>query len=248
VAKNKGGVGADRFYRSWATGKGLCAFAASVAETDLQIFAERDLSAEADAAVRRVRRDIELYAAAHAGFVESLEPLAADAGAPGPVQRMCEAGAAYGVGPMAAVAGAVAEWVGLALLGRTRQVIVENGGDVFFATDEPPVFGLYAGEASPFTGRVRFAPREMTRGGVCTSSGTVGHSLSFGGADAVVAVSGDTVQADAAATAIGNTIRSARDVQAAAEAEQERRRLDGVLIALDDALGVWGAIEILEGV
>lgn len=240
-------AGADRFYRSWATGKGLCEFRASVAETDLQVFADHALSAEAEAAIRRVRRDIERYAVAHGGFVESLAPLHAAPGAPEAVRKMCEAGAAYGVGPMAAVAGVVAECVGRDLLSESRQVIVENGGDIFFRTDEPPVFGLYAGERSPFTGRVKFTTRGVTEGGVCTSSGTVGHSVSFGAADAVVAVARDTALADAAATAIGNAVRGAEDVQKAVEVERERGLLDGVLIALGAALGIWGAVEIVEG-
>ena len=240
-------LGKDRFYRAWASGKGLCAFEAAVGETDLQIFADFPLPAEADAAIRRARRDIELYAVGHDGFIGSLEPLEVLPGAPDIVRKMCEAGWLYGVGPMAAVAGVVAEYVGRDLLGRSSQIIVENGGDVFFTMSEPPTFGLYAGKHSPFTGKVRFAPSEMTEGGVCTSSGTVGHSISFGHADAVVALANNTALADAAATAIANSIRSAEDVQPAIDAEKERGILEGGLIAIGDALGAWGSITILEG-
>jgi len=240
-------LGKGRFYRSWATGKGLCEFQVTVSESDLQVFAECPLAAETEAAVRRIRRDIELYAAEQDGFLESLRPMAAKLGAPEPVRRMCEAGAQYGVGPMAAVAGVVAEFVGRDLLHHSRQVIVENGGDIFFQTAEPPTFGLFAGPASPFTGTVRFRPCDVTTGGVCTSSGTVGHSLSLGRADAVVALAHDAALADAAATAIGNTIRTPADVAAAIEIEQERGLLNGLLIAIRETLGAWGALEIVEG-
>ena len=240
-------LGEDRFYRAWASGKGLCAFGAVLGETDLQIFADFPLPAEADAAIRRARRDIELYAAGHDNFIATLEPMDALPGAPAVVQKMCEAGRLYGVGPMAAVAGVVAECVGRDLLVRSSQIIVENGGDIFFTTTEPPTFGLYAGKHSPFTGKVRFAPSEMTEGGVCTSSGTVGHSISFGHADAVVVLARNTALADAAATAIANCIRSAEDVQPAIDIEKERGILEGGLVAIGDALGAWGAIEILEG-
>lgn len=239
--------GNERFYRSWATGKGLCEFQITVSESDLQVFADRPLEVETEAAIRRVRRDIELYAAAQDGFIESLRPITAAPGAPEPVRRMCEAGAQYGVGPMAAVAGVVAEFVGRDLLQYSRQVIVENGGDIFFQTAEPPSFGLFAGEASPFTGSVRFRPRAITAGGVCTSSGTVGHSLSFGRAGAVVVLARNAALADAAATAIGNTIRTAADVAKVIEIEEERRLLDGVLIAIGEVLGAWGELEIIEG-
>ncbi len=211
------------------------------------MFADRLLVAETEAAVRRVRRDIELYAAAHDGFLSALRPMKALLGAPAAVRRMCESCALYGVGPMAAVAGTVAEFVGRDLLGHSRQVIVENGGDIFFRTDEPPTFGIYAGTGSPFTGCVRFAPKDMTEGGVCTSSGTVGHSLSFGRADAVVVLARDTALADAAATAICNGIHTPEDVQAAIDVEQERGLVDGLLIAIGQTLGAWGALEIVEG-
>ncbi|MFO7899269.1 MAG: UPF0280 family protein, partial [Planctomycetota bacterium] len=107
--------------------------------------------------------------------------------------------------------------------------------------------GLFAGKGSPFSGQLRFRPRDLTEAGVCTSSGTVGPSRSFGRADAVVAVARDTALADAAATAVGNRIHSAEDVQRAVDMERERAALDGLLIAFGKALGVWGAIEIVEG-
>lgn len=240
-------LGKERFYRSWASGKGLCGFTATVAETDLQIFADFAMPAEAEAAVRRVRRDIELYAAGHDSFLPSLKALNALPGAPEVVRQMCEASALYAVGPMAAVAGAVAEYVGRSLLERSSQVIVENGGDIFFKTDEPPVFGLYAGKRSPFTGRISFIPRGIVAGGMCTSSGRVGHSLSFGRADAVTVLARTSALADAAATAIANTVRGAEDVQRAIDVEKERGIVDGGLIAIGDTLGAWGSLEIMEG-
>ena len=240
-------LGKERFYRSWASGRGLCGFTATVAETDLQIFADLAMPGEAEAAVRRVRRDIELYAVGHDGFLMSLKALEALPGAPNVVRQMCEAGSLYAVGPMAAVAGAVAEYVGRSLLERSTQVIVENGGDIFFKTDKPPVFGLYAGKRSSFTGRISFTPRGIVAGGVCTSSGTVGHSISFGRADAVAVLARTSALADAAATAIANTIRDAKDVQRAIDVEKERGIVDGGLIAIGDTLGAWGSLEIMEG-
>jgi len=239
--------GEERFYRAWAVGAGLSRFDVVVAETDLQIFAEQPLTDETNAAVRRARRDVEFYAATHDGFLVSLKPVTADPGAPEIVKRMCSAGAQYGVGPMAAVAGAVADFVGRELLRHSRQVIVENGGDVFFQTDEPPICGLYVGEHSPFTGRVRFRPLEMDYGGVCTSSGTVGHSLSFGQADGVVIVARDPILADAAATAICNSVHTEADVALAIEREKESGLVDGGLIAIGTTLGAWGSVEIIEG-
>jgi ApbE superfamily uncharacterized protein (UPF0280 family) len=99
------------------------------------------------------------------------------------VREMADATREVGVGPMAAVAGAIAESVGKELLPYSDEVIVENGGDIFLKTSKERFIGVYAGK-SKFTKKIAFSilPDE-TPLGVCTSSGTVGHSLSFGYAD-----------------------------------------------------------------
>ena len=116
---------------------------------------------------------------------------------------MVKAGKNAGVGPMAAVAGAIAEHVGLGLLKSTNHVIVENGGDIFIKTDAPLTVGIFAGKSSLSLRigiRLSGGPKPMA---VCTSSGTVGHSLSLGRADAVCVAADSCAIADAAATAIG---------------------------------------------
>ena len=117
------------------------------------------------------------------------------------------------VGPMAAVAGAIAEHVGKELLPFSREVIVENGGDIFLRIIKARSIGVYAGETSPFSGKIglEISP-EQTPLGICASSGTVGHSLSFGGSDACIVLSHSTALADAAATAIANLIGYADDI------------------------------------
>jgi len=93
---------------------------------------------------------------------------------------MASAGEKAGVGPMAAVAGAIAEHVGIDLLGHTHEVVVENGGDVFFKTNGPVTIGIFAGNSPVSLGMgLRVYPGKKPLS-VCTSSGTVGHSLSFG--------------------------------------------------------------------
>ena len=236
-----------RTYRDWGSGRRLVSYEVTLVETDLRLSTRRNLAAKARQSVRRQRGVIERHIAERPAFLTSLAPLPVPRDAPFLIRSMYRAARACGVGPMAAVAGAVAEYVGRSLLERSGQVIVENGGDIFFKTHEPPTFGLYAGKHSSFTGRVRFAPTDLTSGGVCTSSGTVGHSMSFGRADAVTVLAKNVALADAAATAIANTIRSAEDVQKAIDAEKERGVLDGGLIAIGDTLGAWGALEIVEG-
>jgi len=236
-----------RFYRDWVQGAGLCSFQVVERESDLMIRARRELAQRARELLAGARAEIELEIARNRAFAESLSAVPMPP-APGPVVRaMIAAGRAYDVGPMAAVAGAVAQAVGEGLLRWSPEVIVENGGDVFLKMDRAVELGLYAGEGSPFSGTLRL--RVETEGGalgVCTSSGTVGHSLSFGRADAVTAVAADAALADAAATAIANRVLSVDDVGRVLGEEQERGLLKGLLVIIGKRMGAFGAVALAQ--
>jgi hypothetical protein len=133
--------------------------------------------------------------------------------------------------------------VGRELLKKSREVIVENGGDIFLSTKKGRLVAVFAGD-SPLSGRIalKISPGEV---GVCTSSGTVGHSLSFGKADAVVVVSPDTLLADAAATALGNRVRSEEDIKKALHFAQEIPGIKGVVVVKGEKLGAWGEVELV---
>ena len=248
-----------RTYREWVKRAGLASFTVSVGESDLLIRARKDLSAQAEAALRHVRAEIESEIARVPEFETSLTPLPCPLGEPpggtakqrlavgAPVRWMYEAAERCGVGPMAAVAGAVAQVVGEALLEDSPEIIVENGGDIYARLDRPIEVGLFAGERSPFTGKLRLRIDGSGRPlGICTSSGTVGHSLSFGKADAVVAVAPDATLADAAATAICNRVKTPQDVAAVLESDKEHALLDGLLICLENKIGAWGNVKLAQ--
>ena len=147
---------------------------------------------------------------------------------------------------MAAVAGAVAEYVGRELLNFSSEVIVENGGDIFLKNLERRVVGIYTGKA-PFTGKIALQIEpEDTPLGVCTSSGTVGHSLSFGRADAAIVLSPSTPLADAAATAIGNLVTEEDDIYRGIEFAKGIEGLKGVAIIKDDKMALWGEINLVR--
>lgn len=233
-----------RTYRDWVKDKDLISFAVVVKETDLHIRARHDLTAEALAATRRYRADLESYIKSHPIFLTTLKPFEVEQDAPPIVREMADATREVGVGPMAAVAGAIAESVGKELLPYSDEVIVENGGDIFLKTSKERFIGVYAGK-SKFTKKIAFSilPEE-TPLGVCTSSGTVGHSLSFGYADAVIVFSPSTSLADAAATAIGNRVRIPEDIPEALEFAQSVNGLRGVAIIKGDNMGLWGQIRL----
>jgi len=237
--------GAERSYRSSMRPEGLVRFDVAAGETDLVCFAEADFSGEVHSLVTALRRDLEAYASAHAGFLEALEPLPAGRGAPEIAKRMCDAAGAWGVGPMAAVAGAFAEMVGERLAERSGEVIIENGGDIYLSSARERRVALFAGDDSPFAGAAVLVRPESGIRGVCTSSGTVGHSLSFGAADAVAAFAGSAAFADAAATAICNRLRTPADVEAVVEEERKRGALSGLVVIMDETLGAFGAVEFV---
>ncbi len=236
----------ERTYRNRMQAGGLVSFRVVIQETDLWISAERDLSDAARAAARQCRQSLEDYGRRHPQFYESLSPVLTKPDASPLVRSMIEAGAAAGVGPMAAVAGAVAEAVGRTLLGESPQVIVENGGDIFLASREDRIVSIYAGD-SRFSHRLAIRVRAAESPlGLCTSSGTVGHSLSLGRSDAVCVLSPSTALADAAATAAGNLIQGPGDIQRALDFLAALSGVTGALVIVKDKMGAWGVIELTD--
>ncbi|MFH1981382.1 MAG: UPF0280 family protein [Pseudomonadota bacterium] len=236
----------ERTYRRMMHSASLVAFRVVVRETDLLIQAPRDVSVPARESVVRHRGYIESYIARHPAFATTLVPWRDPSPQPAILRRMIAAGEAAGVGPMAAVAGALAEAVGTDLLTMVDAVIVENGGDVFFAVPQEVTAAIYAGD-SPLSMHVgvRIAPG----GGplaLCTSSGTIGHSLSLGKADAVCVLSKDCALADAAATAVGNTIGHAGDIRQALTAGRDIRGVAGIVAIVGPEMGACGEITLVR--
>ena len=234
----------QRFYRSWVQREDLCRFQLVQAESDLLVLCDHHLESEARVALAEVRAELEDYLAEDSTFATSLVPHEPESSAPAVARAMASASRGWDVGPMAAVAGAVAEHVGRRLARSSATVIVENGGDVFAIANEPVRFALYAGADSPFS-NVGFEITPTTGVGVCTSSGRVGPSLSFGCADAVVAIADDALVADAAATAIANQIKRPTDIDSAIRRSQSRPGLRGLLACAGDRLAVWGEFELV---
>jgi ApbE superfamily uncharacterized protein (UPF0280 family) len=237
----------ERFYRYQHHSKtGWFTFQTQYRETDLWIRSREDVRQEALTAVLNYRRQLEHYIAHSPSFLTSLVPLPEDPFAPPLVRRMMEASRTAGVGPMAGVAGAMAQFVAQDLKVLTPAVIIENGGDCYLDIQEEMTVGIYAGPDSPFNGRMalRF-PAARFPLGICTSSGTVGHSLSFGKADAVTVVAKDAALADATATALGNLVQSADTIQKALERAAQVPSIEGVLVIVKDKMGIWGDLELM---
>ncbi|MBR9987031.1 MAG: UPF0280 family protein [Desulfosarcina sp.] len=235
----------ERTYRQRVGSVGLHAFQVVCQETDLMVQADRLLEQETREQVLVCRGQIDGYIQRYPDFAATLEPWQKPVFAPEIVRDMIAAGSAAGVGPMAAVAGAVAESVGRKLLDYSRHVVVENGGDIFIKANGPVVAGIFAGK-SPLNMKMGIkVPRAGDGIGLCTSSGTVGHSLSAGSADAVCVVSHSCALADAAATSIGNRIRSPQDIKTAIGFGKRISGVLGIVVVAGREIGAWGQVELV---
>lgn len=234
-----------RTYREQVDPAGLARFEVVHAETDLLIAADRDLSQEGLAAVKALRRDVDAYVKAHPRFAESLTPVEVEPDAPPIVREMAEAARLASVGPMAAVAGAIAEAVAEALLPHTREVIVENGGDVYLVTRRERVVRVDAG-GSPLSGRValRLAPAPLGVA-VCTSSAKVGPSLSLGSAHAATVVARGGALADAVASMLGNLVHEPADLALAVKRAVAVPGVMGALAIIGEAMAAAGEIALV---
>ena len=236
----------ERFYRKELHPEDLIYYSIKIKESDILICSSKYLKKEATEILKRYRGEIEEYIKRDPLFTHTLKPHEPIPGAPLIVKKMAEAGKKCRVGPMASVAGAIGEFLGLGLLQFTNEVIVENGGDLFIETEKMRKVGIFAGDSAWSNKLVLKISPEDTPLGICTSSGKIGHSLSFGTTDAVVIVSDSAILSDAVATAVGNMVKSPADIQRALQYCRKIGSIRGVIIVKGKNLGIWGDLELEE--
>ncbi|TCO73786.1 UPF0280 family protein [Marinisporobacter balticus] len=235
-----------RFYREYMKPNDFINFTVIEQESDLHISAKCNLDKEAKQYLLKYREEIKDYASLHKDFYTSLIPLESSKNATELIKHMIQASSFAKVGPMATVAGAISQYVGLSLLQYTDEIIIENGGDIFIKTTHKKKILVYAGN-SPFSNKIALSiSPEDTPLGICTSAGKVGHSLSFGRADAIVVLSKDTLLADGVATAIGNMIVTSEDIHKGIAYGKSIEGIEGLLIIIDDKMGTWGNITFVQ--
>ena len=235
---------ADRgVYRVLQEAGDLTYYRISVDETDLSVGTRGLWRREALEAVLEARRQVLAAIGDRPRFRTSLEPLRAHGTETPLIREMLEAGSLASVGPMAAVAGAVAQFVGRRLMELSPEVVVENGGDVFLFGRKSRSVAVVAGE-SPLSGLLSIKVQPGDGVGVCTSSGTVGHSLSFGKADAAMVLARSCALADAAATRLGNLVKDPLQLDAPLHEICAIPGVEGALVIAGDRLGVLGRLEL----
>jgi uncharacterized protein len=213
-------------------------------ETQCTIISDKQQAIQAAIeSIRRNRQELDLYVRANPKFLHTLKPITAPENPP-VARLMAIAAEKANVGPMAAVAGAIAD---LAVGDMTRigceVAVVEDGGEIFAVSNRPVDVAVAAGE-EPLSKRFGFRLTEFPIG-VATSSGRFSHAVSFGDAEAAIVFCKDASLADAAATAVGNMVKG-EDAQAGIQAGISRgmsiEGVNGVLIIYKGQVGMAGKI------
>lgn len=211
-------------------------------DTILEVKADRDIGDFVGKSIVERRQELDAYITRDRGFQVSFEPVKLKPRAPEIARIMAAAAEKAGVGPMAAIAGAVSELlVREAVKEGVRWIIAENGGDICLYGDRDFVISLHAGE-SPLSNKIGFSLNPGKKAyGVCTSSASVGHSISLGKSDAVTVFARSATVADAFATAIGNNVREVKDGIEFAK-EFIGNGIDGVVIIKGSEIGKVGRL------
>lgn len=241
----------NRTYRNHFRKDRWTYFTAIYKETDLCIGIDKnswhpDIPGFCNQYIRNLRTEMDQWLIKHPGYAQALVPYATPASAPQIFQEMAAVAQKSGIGPMSAVAGAVAEKVGQALKKQfgSREIIVENGGDIYADIAEDLDISVFAG-TSPLSEKTglhiesAFAPL-----GICTSSGTIGPSLSFGKADAVMIVCRDVKAADTYATAFANKIQTAEDIPDCINQIRQQHDILAAIAIKDEKIGICGQFEL----
>jgi len=241
----------ERTYRSQFSQQRFRSFGINYKETDLWIGVDppsfrEEMKEVAYSKVVQLRSDMEAYLLNDPVFGKTFEPHRVEPNAPEIVKVMAEAADRAGVGPMASVAGVFAEMVGRHLMQqfKIQELVVENGGDIFLTINRNLLISVYAG-SSPLSEKIGIEIHASESPlGVCTSAGTVGPSVSFGKADAVMIVCKNTALADAFATGFGNMVKTPEDVQAIINQTERFPEILSAVIICHEKIGIRGQFEM----
>ena len=241
----------ERTYRNQFNIDRFTGFEVKYMETDLWIGVDQasfksEIKVLAETKIKELRDKLDTYIQKEPFFKKSLKPFQPTEDAPSEAIEMANAAEIAGIGPMSTVAGMFAREIGNEITKNfsIEELVIENGGDIFVLLKDELVLSVFAGE-SILSERIGLViPPENKPLGICTSAGTVGPSLSYGKADAVVVVCEDILLADAFATALGNKVKSPDHVEKVIKQAEKYPDIQTVLIICEDKVGIKGENEI----
>ncbi|MCM8785092.1 MAG: UPF0280 family protein [Candidatus Omnitrophica bacterium] len=235
----------ERFYRSLIQKGNFYKFEVEVEETNILVIAKKNLKKEIREEVIKQREILKNYIKQYPEFLFSFSPISTKSDQE-IIKLMSESSFLTKTGPMASVAGAIAEVIGKKFVSLSDEIIIENGGDIFAKMNSDFIVGIYAGK-SPFSMKIgiKLKKREIPYG-IATSSGTVGHSISFGKADAVTVVSPSATFSDGAATYFGNLVKDKIDKELIISELKNFVFIEGIVIIKEKKIFLWGDIELID--
>lgn len=240
-----------RIYREGMGRSRFRSFTSAYLETDLWIGVDPDswtdgIPAFCNRVIRELREVLDSHISLHPEFQSSLVPLPDDEEAEVIIREMTAASSRADVGPMASVAGAFAQHLGKRIEEEfaVRELVIENGGDIYLRITEPLAISVFAGK-SPLSEKIGvLVPPGAFPSGICTSSGTVGHSFSFGKADAVMIGCRDALVADAFATSFCNKVQTAEDIESVLDQTGKQPEILSAVVVIGDRMGIRGEWEM----
>jgi len=240
-----------RTYRQQFNPARFASFTMQYLETDLWVGVDhpsfrKEIAELAQKEVVHLRKQLDLYISVHPEFLTSLTPVSPLPEVPYSIKEMTASGFRTHTGPMASVAGMFARQIGdkIRTLFKVQELVVENGGDYYLSLKEDLLMTIYAG-FSPLSEKIGvIVPAKESPCGICTSSGTVGPSLSFGKADAVMVACYSPTLADGWATALANRVKSPADVQKVLTYSEQFPEILSLIIICEDKTGIRGNFEV----
>lgn len=241
----------ERTYRNQFSQERFRSFVVNYKETDLWIGVDpesfrEEMKEVAHSNVVQLRSEMEAYLLNDPVFGKTFEPHRIEPNAPEIVKLMAEAADRAGVGPMAAVAGAFSEMVGRHLMDLfdIKELVIENGGDIFLKIERNLLMSVYAG-SSPLSEKIGIEIQACESPlGVCTSAGTIGPSISLGKTDATMIICRNSALTDALASTFGNLVQTPEDVQQVIQQTEQFPEILSAVIICRDKIGIRGQFEM----
>jgi len=236
------GAGESHFYRPRTRAKNN--FTLKYRHCSISVSSDADLEKECRENLPRIYGTVEKHVLSDTVFAESLVPVNSDETAHPIIKNMIEAGQKAGTGPMAAVAGTIADALFCSVKTPFNTLIIENGGDIFASSADDMICGLYTGSSfDKFALKIK---KTMLPCAISSSSASIGHSLSLGNALLAVVISPSGALSDAFATALANSVHSEDDLENAVNFCAAGKRVTGCAAIINDKIAFAGDIEFTE--
>ncbi len=236
------GIGENHFYRPRTRVKNN--FTLKYRHCSIAVSSDADVEKECRENLPLIYGEVENRVLSDAVFAESLIPVNGNENDTPIIKQMIEAGKKAGTGPMAAVAGSIAEALFRSVKTPFNTLIIENGGDIFASSREDLICGLYTGSSfDKFALKIK---KSLLPCGISSSSAKIGHSLSFGKALLAVVISPSGALSDTFATALANSVQSEKDLENAVNFCAAGNRITGCAAIINDKIAFAGDIEFTE--